>query len=126
MKIKTTNAAGLFYPAAKAELLKIIDGFFSKVENESRYYSRAIIVPHAGYIFSTEEELLEKITPYQDGIIIRDGEFQSVYLPDVWKDLPDKKEFMRSLKLKASLEEDYFSDTFQAFKFHTTKLMQAY
>ncbi len=74
-------------------------------------------------IFSTEEELLDKITPSQDGIIIRDGEFQSVYLPDVWEDLPDKREFMKSLKLKAGMEESYFSDTFQAFKFHTVKIL---
>lgn len=74
-------------------------------------------------IFSTEEELINKITPYQDGIIIRDGEYQSVYLPDVWEDLPDKREFLKSLKQKAKLEEDYFSDTFQAFKFRTVKIV---
>lgn len=76
--------------------------------------------------FDTEAELLEKITPFKDGIIIRDGEYQSVYLPEVWEDLPDKRAFLESLKLKAGMDEDYFSETFQAFKFHTVKIKQEY
>lgn len=73
-------------------------------------------------IFDTEQELLDKITPYEDGIIIRDGNYQSVYLPVVWEDLPDKQEFLKSLKLKAGMSEDYFTETLQAFKFKTVKI----
>lgn len=76
--------------------------------------------------FSTEDELLNKIIPFKDGIIIRDGEYQSVYLPEVWDDLPDKRDFLKSLKLKAGMEEDYFSDTLHAFRFRTVKIKQEY
>lgn len=75
-------------------------------------------------IFESEDELLNKITPYKDGIIIRDGNFQAVYLPSVWAQLPDKQDFMRSLKLKAGMSEDYFSETFQAFKFKAVEITQ--
>ncbi len=69
--------------------------------------------------FSTEQELLEKLTPYKDGLIIRDADYQSVFLPVVWEQLPDKKEFLKELKLKAGMPENYTSETFEAFTFTT-------
>lgn len=69
--------------------------------------------------FKGEEELLEKIVPNRDGIIIKDGEYQAVYLPSVWEELSDKVLFLNSLKLKAGLPADYFSDTFEAYRFET-------
>ena len=72
--------------------------------------------------FSTETELLDKLTPQKDGLIIRDENYQAVYLPDVWKVLPDKFEFLGSLKQKAGLPKNYFSESLEAFKFYTTKI----
>ena len=72
--------------------------------------------------FETEDELLEQLTPAIDGLIIRDGNFQSVFLPDVWEQLPDKHEFLGHLKLKAGLPKDYFSESLEAFKFNTVKI----
>ena len=69
--------------------------------------------------FNGEEDLLEKIVPFKDGIIIKDGNHQAVYLPSVWEQLPDKKEFLNSLKIKAGLAPEHFSKTFQAFRFET-------
>ena len=69
--------------------------------------------------FKDEEDLLNKITPYKDGIIIRDKNKQAVYLPSVWEDLPDKKEFLQSLKVKAGMSPYYFSSTFESFRFET-------
>lgn len=67
--------------------------------------------------FNGENDLLEKIVPVEDGIIIQDGSHQAVYLPSVWEQLPDKKDFLNSLKLKAGLPAEHFSDTFKAFRF---------
>lgn len=69
--------------------------------------------------FKDEEDLMEQIRPFKDGIIIRDGNHQSVYLPSVWEQLPDKKDFLRSLKVKAGLAPDYFSNNFEAYRFET-------
>lgn len=64
-----------------------------------------------------EEDLLSKIVPDVDGIIIKEGLYQAVYLPSVWEDLPDKKQFLNSLKQKAGLSADHFSKTFEAYRF---------
>ena len=70
--------------------------------------------------FTNEDDLLDKITPFKDGIIIKDGNYQAVYLPTVWEQITDKKAFLNSLKVKAGLREDYFSKTFEAYKFGST------
>lgn len=69
--------------------------------------------------FKDEQDLLEQIKPLVDGIIIKDGPYQAVYLPSVWEQLPDKETFLKSLKIKAGLTPQHFSNTFEAFRFTT-------
>ena len=74
--------------------------------------------PHE-ILFDSQDDLLSKITPFKDGIIIKEKNHQAVYLPSVWEQLPDKKLFLNSLKQKAGLNADYFSDTIKAYCFHS-------
>lgn len=69
--------------------------------------------------FDGEEDLLSQIEQDVDGLIIKDGYYRAVYLPSVWEQLPDKRLFLNSLKQKAGLWPDYFSNTFEAFRFRT-------
>jgi len=69
--------------------------------------------------FTDESDLLNKITPNVDGLIIKDGGYQAVYLPSVWEQLPVKSIFLNSLKMKAGLSPEHFSKTFEAYKFKT-------
>lgn len=69
--------------------------------------------------FKDENDLLSQIVPFVDGLIIKDGRYQAVYLPSVWEQLPDKEDFLDSLKQKSGLPRDYFSETFEAFRFGT-------
>lgn len=72
--------------------------------------------------FESEEDLLNKIVPFEDGIIIKDGRYQAVYLPSVWDTINNKREFLNSLKQKAGLPPDYYSKTFEAYRFKTEYL----
>ncbi len=72
--------------------------------------------------FNDEQDLLGQIVPFTDGIIIKDGNHQAVYLPSVWEQLPDKEEFLNSLKQKAGLNRNHFSYTFEAYKFSTVHI----
>lgn len=67
--------------------------------------------------FKDEADLLEQIVQDKDGIIIKDGRYQAVYLPSVWEQLPDKTLFLNSLKEKAGLPANHFSKTFEAYRF---------
>lgn len=72
--------------------------------------------------FTDEQDLLNKLVPHKDGLIIKDGNKQAVFLPSVWEELPDKVLFLTSLKRKAGMPPDYFSKTFEAFRFETEYL----
>ena len=51
-KVREPAVAGQFYPGKKAELTKMIDGFLAQVKGEPIGKLRALICPHAGYIYS--------------------------------------------------------------------------
>lgn len=44
--------AGTFYPADKKELQKTLEGFFNEAPNTLTQQPLAVVVPHAGYVFS--------------------------------------------------------------------------
>jgi AmmeMemoRadiSam system protein A len=52
------------------------------------------------------EDLLRKLRPGVDGVIIKRGFHEATFLPQVWDQLPDKGEFLAHLCLKAGLSYD--------------------
>lgn len=54
--------------------------------------------------FGSVAELLDQITPGQDGVVLRQVGRTSTYLPQVWKSFPNKEEFLGSLSRKAQLD----------------------
>lgn len=52
------------------------------------------------------KDLLSKLTPKQDGVIIRMGRSGATFLPQVWDQLPQPEEFLRHLCMKAGLKPD--------------------
>jgi AmmeMemoRadiSam system protein A len=57
----------------------------------------------------SEQALLAQLRPGIDGLILREGPNSGTFLPSVWEQLPDPREFLRRLKLKAGLEADHWS-----------------
>lgn len=51
-KIKSPSVAGSFYTANKDELEKQLEYFENASINQYEYKSRAVIVPHAGLVYS--------------------------------------------------------------------------
>lgn len=51
-------------------------------------------------------DLLAKLRPEVDGVIIERGWQRATFLPQVWEKLPDQSEFMSHLCLKAGLPPD--------------------
>jgi AmmeMemoRadiSam system protein A len=56
--------------------------------------------------YSNADELLKKLRPGIDGVILKKGYRQSTFLPQVWDQLPRKEEFLNHLCLKAGLDGD--------------------
>ena len=72
--------------------------------------------------FSSYDDLLKQIKPKIDGLLIKDGKRQGIFLPAVWEDIPNKKEFLTELKIKAGLSPTYWSDNIEIFRFRTVEI----
>jgi hypothetical protein len=57
-------------------------------------------------IFASPEDLLQKLKPHQDGVVLRMGGRSATYLPQVWDQLPDKVDFLNHLAEKAGCASD--------------------
>ncbi len=58
---------------------------------------------------ASEEELIGRLRPGTDGVILEYGRHRATLLPQVWEQLPDPREFLTALKVKAGLPEDFWS-----------------
>ncbi|HVM47670.1 MAG TPA: AmmeMemoRadiSam system protein B [Candidatus Acidoferrum sp.] len=54
--------------------------------------------------FSSPEDLLQKLHPNEDGVLLHIGPRTATFLPQVWAQLPDKVEFLNHLAQKAGCE----------------------
>lgn len=51
-------------------------------------------------------DLIEKLRPHVDGVIVREGHASATYLPQVWEQIPDPADFLSQLCLKAGLHSE--------------------
>lgn len=70
-------------------------------------------------IFESEEDLLKKIRPDIDGLILEFGYNRGTFLPSVWEQLPDKKEFLEHLKMKAGLPMHWWDNKVKISRYET-------
>ena len=93
-----------FSPLEKSELEKI------KIEIS------VLSIPKK-MIFKDSNDLLNKLTK-KEGVIIKKGFYSATYLPQVWKEVNGKEEFLSSLCVKAGLNEDAWKDKIEVFTYH--------
>ncbi len=51
--------------------------------------------------FKSPEDLLNKLHPYEDGVVLQIGSRGATFLPQVWAQIPDKVDFLNHLSEKA-------------------------
>ena len=79
----------------------------------------SVLSPPEPMKFESEEDFLNQLRPGVDGIVLRDGWRRGTFLPAVWEDLPEKKDFAQHLKMKAGLPPNYWSPTITASRYTT-------
>lgn len=67
----------------------------------------------------TEADLAAALVPGRDGLILRAGNRAGLFLPQVWKQLPDAGDFVRHLKDKAGIGEGEWPSGIRAERFST-------
>lgn len=71
--------------------------------------------------FSSEQEALAQLQPGIDGVVFEFDKYRSTFLPQVWEQLPDAREFMAHLKQKAGLAPDFWADQVRLYRYSVNK-----
>ncbi len=69
----------------------------------------AVLTPPEPLPVRDEAELLDRLEPGQHGLILELGAHRATFLPKVWEQLPDAREFVAQLRRKAGLPADCWS-----------------
>lgn len=72
--------------------------------------------------FDDEAGLLQQVVANVDGLVIRDGDRQGLFLPSVWQEIPDKQEFLNKLKIKAGMSPSYWSNKIKVYRFRVVEI----
>ncbi|MCG7873337.1 MAG: AmmeMemoRadiSam system protein A [Candidatus Thiodiazotropha lotti] len=88
-------------------------------EREQVAIHLSLLTPSVAIEFSSEADLLAKIRPGIDGLILIEGIRRGTFLPSVWESLPNPRDFVDQLKLKAGLPSNYWSDSLEVMRYES-------
>lgn len=72
-----------------------------------------------------EAELARQLVPGRDGVVLGWRRHRATFLPQVWENLPDPREFLAALKAKAGLAPDFWADDLEVHRYEVEKLRTA-
>lgn len=96
-----------FQPLARGE--------FGRIRLEVSVLSPLEVMPVAN-----EADLLNRLAPGIDGLVIVEGMNRATFLPKVWESLPEPRQFLAALKTKCGLPDNYWSERLQFFRYRTS------
>jgi AmmeMemoRadiSam system protein A len=69
----------------------------------------SVLTPKKPLSYEGPQDLLKKITPFVDGIVLKDGFYKATFLPQVWEKIPDQKQFLSQLCMKMGASGDLWT-----------------
>jgi len=79
-------------------------------ELDEIYIDISLLSPAVPLIYVDDRDLLEKLCPGRDGVILSQGTSRATFLPQVWQQLPRPEDFLGQLCRKAGLHETVWQD----------------
>jgi uncharacterized protein len=76
---------------------------------------------HALAPTASEAELIAQLVPRLDGVVIELGSKCATFLPQVWDALPEPRDFLAELKLKADLPAGFWSRDLRVSRYRVQK-----
>ena len=113
---------------ANAVAAALHDPRFSPLTSFELDYTRievSLVSPLEAMEFSSEADALSQLRPGVDGIVFEYARYRSIFLPQVWEQLPDAREFMAHLKQKAGLPTEFWANTVQLARYTVSKWSEA-
>ncbi len=85
----------------------------------------SLLTAPAPMSFRDEADALRQLRPNVDGVIFAAAGRRSTFLPQVWEQLPDPRQFMAHLKQKAGLSADYWGPEVELQRYEVRKWKEA-
>ncbi len=79
----------------------------------------SVLTPMEPMQVADEADLLQQLEPGVDGLVIAEGWRRATFLPKVWDNLSEPRQFLAQLKLKCGLPEDYWSSRLEFRRYRT-------
>jgi len=70
---------------------------------------------------TSETEALSLLEPGRDGVVLEYERHRATFLPQVWEQLPRPADFLRHLRRKAGLAEDFWHPELRLFRYGVRK-----
>ena len=70
---------------------------------------------------TTEAELLHKLQPETDGLVMESDSGRGTFLPSVWESIPDPSDFLRQLKIKAGMAPQCWPSDLKVWRYSARK-----
>ena len=77
----------------------------------------SVLSPPESLQFDAEDDLIARLRPGVDGLILQFRGHRATFLPAVWESLPDPHVFLAQLKQKAGLPLDFWSPELRAERY---------
>lgn len=81
----------------------------------------SLLSPVQELTFKNQQDALAQLVPETDGVLFEYEQYRATFLPQVWRQLPERKEFIAHLKQKAGLSADFWSDEVKLSRYSVKK-----
>lgn len=85
----------------------------------------SVLSPLESIPVTDEADLLDRLTPGMDGLVIMAAGRRATFLPKVWEALPDRRQFLAALKAKCGLADDYWSEHLEFQRYRATSYAES-
>jgi AmmeMemoRadiSam system protein B/AmmeMemoRadiSam system protein A len=79
--------------------------------------SLTLLTPPQPLEVRNRADLLERLRPGVDGLIVQDGSARAIFLPMVWQQIPIPEDFLAHLLQKANLPPNHWTPSLRAYHF---------
>jgi len=79
----------------------------------------SVLTPLESVAVRDESELARRLVPGVDGLVIAWRGRRATFLPKVWEQIPDPKDFLRHLKHKAGWPGDFWASDVEVWRYET-------
>lgn len=84
----------------------------------------SVLTPASPLAFTDEADALAQLHPGVDGVILERGWHRATFLPQVWEQLPEPRQFMSHLKQKAGLSGDFWAKDLRLSRYGVEKFKE--